>query len=291
MNQASLRARSMSTFLKTTTLSVALFCLFLVFLEVALRTTHLFNARISWSDPDEIYGWRFAPKAKYWNRPGEGGGSSGVINSYGWRDVDWSVNKERGVYRVAVVGDSYVEAFQVEMSETFPKIAERILLDSGFRVETMNFGRSGFTTTEELLVIRDEVLKFSPDLVVLFFYPPNDIRDVSKELAGGQIRPFFVSDDIASRLYLDTSFTNSLTFRLKKLINPLKRNSALISLATERYQALLESRAEGSLAGECHISGHLTLSTSSPDPLYSRAFELNKKLIQEIARIVKKKPS
>src|SRR5262245_13923877 len=202
----------MKRFLQNILLSFAVLSLFLLCLEVLLRTTHVFGARISWSEPHEIYGWRFAPKAEYWNRPREGGRSSGQINSYGWRDVEWSLDNKPGVYRVAVVGDSYVEAFQVELAETFLKIAESILAAQGYKVELMNFGRSGFTTTEELLVIRDEVLEFSPDLIVLFFYPPNDIMDISKDLSPETLRPFFLSDNGASELYLDTSFTEASSF-------------------------------------------------------------------------------
>ena len=149
----------MKSLLTNAIFSFVVFCLFLLVLEIILRPTHLFNARISWSEPDETYGWRFAPGAEYWNRPAEGGRSSGIINSYGWRDVEWSLKKAAGIYRVAVVGDSYVEAFQVESSETFLKIAENMLSNKGHKVELMNFGRSGFTTTEELLVIRDEVVQ------------------------------------------------------------------------------------------------------------------------------------
>jgi hypothetical protein len=268
-------------------LSFTVLSVFLLGLEVLLRTTHVFGARISWSEPHEIYGWRFAPKAEYWNRPPEGGRSSGWINSYGWRDVEWSLNNQPGVYRVAVVGDSYVEAFQVEVAETFLKIAESILATQGYKVELMNFSRSGFTTTEELLVIRDEVLKFSPDLIALFFYPPNDIRDVSKDLSPETLRPFFLYDDGVSDLYLDTSFTEDSSFRLKKMINPLKRNSALVSLATERYQLFRERAREPLFDNDCSIKGYLTLATANPNPAYSRAFDLNKRLIGEIARIVK----
>jgi hypothetical protein len=277
----------MKNFLKTVAFSFVVFCLFFLILEVTLRKTHLFNARISWSEPDEVYGWRFAPKAEYWNRPAEGGQSSGMINSYGWRDGEWSLHKNPQVYRVAAVGDSYVEAFQVELSETFLKIAENILADKGYRIELMNFGRSGFSTTEELLLIREEVLKFCPDLVVLFFYPPNDIRDVSKDLSPEKLRPFFLADDVASELYLDKSFTGYLSFRLKRIINPLKRNSALVSLATERYQLFRERTGETIFDNRCSIRGYLTLATANPDPAYSQAFDLNKRLIREIARMVK----
>ena len=130
------------------------------------------------------------------------------------------------------------------------------------------------------------MFKFSPDLIVLFFYPPNDIKDVSKDLSPEKLRSFFLYDDTTSELHLDTTFTAYSSFRLKQLINPFKRNSALTSLATERYQALLESRAKGSFDGECQIGGYLTLATSSPDRVHSRAFELNKRLIKEIAQIV-----
>src|SRR2546428_5997879 len=102
----------MKNFFKIICLSVTVILLFLLALEVLLRTTHLFNARVSWSQPDEIIGWRFTPNARYWNRPFEGGHSSGIINSYGWRDSEWLLNKNSNIYRVAVVGDSYVEAFQ-----------------------------------------------------------------------------------------------------------------------------------------------------------------------------------
>jgi hypothetical protein len=268
-------------------LSLAVLSLFLLCSEVLLRTTHLFGARISWSEPHEIYGWRFAPEAEYWNRPPEGGRSSGQINSHGWRDVEWSFKKTPGVYRVAVVGDSYVEAFQVELAETFLKIAESILAGQGYKVELMNFGRSGFTTTEELLVIRDKVLEFSPDLIALFFYPSNDIRDVSKDLSPETLRPFFLYNNGASELYLDTSFTEDSSFKLKKMINPLKRNSALVSLATERYQLLRQKTREPLFDDDCDIRSYLTLATANPDHAYVRAFDLNKRLIGEIARIVR----
>ena len=131
--------------------------------------------------------------------------------------------------------------------------------------------------------------KFSPDLIVLFFYPPNDIADVSKDLSPEKLRPFFLYDDDRIRVILRYRLSTGYSgFRLKKLINPFKRNSALISLVTERYQMLLERQREGSVEGECNVAGYLSLATSRPGPLYSQAFELNKLLIKETARVVKK---
>ncbi len=43
-----------------------IFFVFIGALELLLRTTHLFGARISWSQPDPILGWRFTPGSHYW---------------------------------------------------------------------------------------------------------------------------------------------------------------------------------------------------------------------------------
>ncbi len=258
--------------------------LFLLLLEAVLRYTHLFGAAVAWSEPDEVLGHHYAPNAPYWSHL-EGGYSSGFINSFGWRDIEWNAKKAPGVFRVAVVGDSFVEAFQVELPATFPKIAQDLLSRRGRRVEMMSFAQSGFTTTEELLVIRDSVLDFEPDLVALFFFPYNDIRDVSKDLAPDE-RPFFV-EDAQGGLVLDTSFKDSKSFKVRKWINPLKRHSALVSLLATRIGATQRARARTATSRrDASPGGYLSLCTAQPDPQYLRAFSLNKRLIVEIARLV-----
>lgn len=104
------------------------------------------------------------------------------------------------------MGDSYVEALQVESDRNFLAIAERQLnKENGFEIEIMNFGRSGFTQTEELLVLKNEVIYYAPDMLILFFTPENDIDDVRRETTPGQMRPFF--NDLGNGdLQLDTSF-------------------------------------------------------------------------------------
>ena len=54
--------------------------------EITLRTTHLFGARIACSEPNSTVGWRFTPNCKYWyGREGDHP-ITGRINNYGWRD-------------------------------------------------------------------------------------------------------------------------------------------------------------------------------------------------------------
>src|SRR5262245_53641337 len=185
-------------------------------LEVTVRTTHWLGARVSWSRPDESIGWRFLGNTDYWYDSRENDHPTiGRTNSWGWNDREWSPHKTAGTIRVAVLGDSYVEALQVEQVNNFLAITENLLnRDGGRRFELMNFGRSGFTQTEEWLVLKNEIVDFEPDLVVLFFYAPNDIADVDRRTTMDRLRPFPVTvraDDVV----LDMGFRQQASFRLK----------------------------------------------------------------------------
>ena len=282
----------MKDFLKNISLTIVTLEVLFVALEILFSVTHLFNASRSWSEPDDMLGYRFTPNAKYWDRL-EGGHCSGVINEYGWRDVTWNKNKAQDTYRIAVVGDSFVAAMQVESDETFLKIAEKEINDTGkHKVEIMNFGRSGFTTTEELLVIRDQVMQFSPDLVVLAFFPGNDIRDVVRELAPSKLRPFFVLDPDSKALSLDLSFNLSREYRIKSLLNPLKQHSTFVSFLFENFNRIFatkqqEAYSDTDRSQPVKIGGYSSLATSTPDVRYVRAFDMNILLITEIAKILK----
>ena len=99
---------------------------------------------------------------------------TGRYNSFGWRDKEWSIEKPVNTVRVAVIGDSFVEALEVESDKTFVSLAKIP------NVEFMNFGYSGASQDKELLILRHEVAKFSPDIVMCLFFPLNDIKDIGQ---------------------------------------------------------------------------------------------------------------
>mgnify|MGYP005725218675 CR=1 FL=1 len=262
--------------------------LFVLLLEVFFRVTHLMGARPSWSTPDPMIGFRFVPNHSYWHFNENDHPISGNINNFGWRDHDWTLEKPDGVYRVALLGDSFIEALQVELDSTFFQIAERSLNAlSGKKIEFMNFGRSGFTQSEQLIVLKEDVLQFSPDLVMLFFLPGNDVSDINKQTASDQLRPFY-SIDGENRLVLNTDFSESREYKMKALLSPIKEKSALASLIAERYTMMRAvQRAEEintEPADEKRISGVLSLCTNRPDSIYFQNYLLNKRLIEEINR-------
>lgn len=257
----------------------------LILMELVLRTTHLFGARVVWTERDPVLGWRFIPGHAYWFKRENDHPITGRINKYGWRDANWSLRKPANAHRIAVLGDSFVEAFQVESDRTFLSLASNRLSAKLHRpVEMMNFGRSGFTQTEEYLVLQRDVARFAPDMVIAVFFPGNDIADVSRETARNRIRPFFRLTE-SGKLVLDTSFNRSKTYRRKSALYGLKRYSALLSLIAENRSALRQQKwTDGTTPSETRLRGYMTLCTQRPDPAYVRNYRLNKTLIEAMAR-------
>jgi hypothetical protein len=266
-------------------LAVVSLCAVLLASEGVLRVTHLFGARVSWTEPDTLIGWRFTPGREYWYRKENDHAITGRINSAGWRDRERALRKPAGEYRVAVVGDSYVEAFQVELDSTFVAIAERSLARRLDRpVEVMNFGRAGMTQSEELLVLERDVFRWDPDVVVLVFVPQNDIADVDRATTDNPLRPFFHIGP-GDSLVLDTSFRETREFEAKVRANALKQRSALVSLVAERFNAwrLTRRRSRAPDAARDGLPGALSLCTAKPSPRFARNYALCKRLVEEAA--------
>jgi hypothetical protein len=286
------RAQKRPGRLQTIVLTLLMFLLVIVTLEIVMRTTHLFGAKMSYAEPDYRLGWRFTPGRSYWHFKENDHPISGTINRFGYRDRDWTIEKPENVYRIAVLGDSYVVAFQVELDSTFLALTEQRLNQAGRRrVEFMNFGRPGYTQTEQLVILEEEVVQFSPDMVMLVFLPDNDITDVRRQTSPDVLRPFYsVSGD--GRLDLDTSFADSPLFKIKVRINWLKQRSALLSLLTERFNLYQRQRRlrqreallnEGEASAQKHLDPVLTLCTANPLSPYLESYRLNKVLIKAMA--------
>ncbi len=145
-------------------------------------------------DYDPYLGTKLRPGAQgYWTNEGRGYVS---INSDGLRDQEHSLNHPADTLRIAVLGDSYAEGLQVDEPEAFWAIMGRDLQKCenlrGRKVEVINFGVSGFGTTQELLTLRHRVWKYSPDVVLLAFTTGNDVSDNSRALKKIDYLPYYV---------------------------------------------------------------------------------------------------
>lgn len=200
-----------SSWIKNAALAAASVAIALVIGESALRLAG-FSYPNFWQ-PDPLTGSALRPGMEGWQR--DEGAAYVKISAQGLRDREHAVQKPAATYRIAVLGDSYAEAMQVDVERTFWALLPKKLQACGFaggrQVETINFGVSGFGTGHELLTLRERVWPYSPDMVLLAFFPGNDVRNNSKALERDLQRPFFALRD--GRLELDDSFRDSPRFR------------------------------------------------------------------------------
>lgn len=117
------------------------------------------------------------------------------LNAEGMNDIDHEVEKPEGLYRIAVIGDSYVEAMQFPLEQAYFKVMERKLREAGYSVEVLAFGVGGFGTLQEYYLLRDYALKYKPDLVILSFLTYNDIRNNSLALEKSLDMPYATIDE------------------------------------------------------------------------------------------------
>ncbi len=283
-----MHARSrVPTIMRNLLLAVCAFAIMLGVVEVVLRTTHLFGARVSWTQPDPWIGWRHTPGRAYWFFQENDHAIQGRINAMGWRDRERTRTKPAGTTRVAVIGDSYVEGLQVELDSTFVAIAERLANARGAgHYEFMNFGRSGAGPMEEYIVLERDVLACNPDIVVFLFTPSNDIAGMNPATTETLLRPFG-SFDAADSLRIDNSFRNSKAFRIREYMNPFKQHSALVSLVAERYNAGRVAAGAASFRGarEHALTGERSLMTAHADSVFAVNYALSKQVLANAARV------
>jgi hypothetical protein len=145
-------------------------------------------------DYDPQFGGNLRPGLKgYWLK--EGGGYVS-INSDGLRDREHPLSHPPNTLRIAVLGDSFAEAMQVNQDEAFWAVLEKELQGCqslrGRQVEVINFGQSGFGTSQELLAFHHRARKYSPDLVLLAFFTGNDVADNYRPLKQKDYHPYHV---------------------------------------------------------------------------------------------------
>lgn len=167
----------------------------LLLIELGLRLSGV--AYPVFMQPDERLGWSFVPGAHGFSA--HEGFVHVAINRAGFRDVERRIEKEPGIYRVAVLGDSFVDATNVAEEAGFVRQIERALGAEcgGRRFEVLNFGVSGYGAGQEFLLLRERVRAYKPDLVVLAFYNGNDVADTTNAVSKGwqDNKPLFTERD------------------------------------------------------------------------------------------------
>lgn len=164
-------------------------------------------------DGDRLYGMK--PDARH------------GINSSGFRDLERQVSNPTHTYRIAVVGDSVSMQPEIPFEQLWPSRLQR-RLDRRFgngHVEVLNFAVTGYGTRQQLALLREVVLRYSPNALLWQFHL-NDAMDPVFDGPDGGLGVYYVRPASYLILYLDKLWTR---FRRSAIV----RHSGLGGLSVE----------------------------------------------------------
>lgn len=134
------------------------------------------------------------------------------INAQGLRDRPRTPVPAAGTMRIAVAGDSFTEALQVEEADLFTLRAERKLTDRGYDVEVLNFGLSGALPLQHLLFLAQRGLPMEIDGAVMTVAAD---RLLSPMVGDDSVVPAYV-ETASGDLEIGRAYRNRLSHRLSE---------------------------------------------------------------------------
>jgi len=207
--------------------------------------------------PHPIRGWALAPNRGALQRSKDYAVSV-EINSKGLRDRPHDYEPDPDVFRIVVLGDSFMEAYQVPLEDSLPYRLEESLRSR--KVEVINLGVGGYGTAQEYLYLRDEGLRYQPDLVILAFFTGNDVQNNSRALqlkiSGSDDlkvfgRPYAVATDLDSEIEWQPPMRSRVERHIEEADNrrakPLRRITKFIepTLVANLVEQAIAQAAEG----------------------------------------------
>jgi len=101
-----------------------------------------------------------------------------AVNSLGCRGPEFSVKKQRGVFRIVCLGDSCTYGAGISNdAETYVKRLEKMLNshnNSSIRYEVINAGVPGYGSFQALMNLQKRVIYWNPDLITVYIGNNND---------------------------------------------------------------------------------------------------------------------
>ncbi|MDJ0556252.1 MAG: SGNH/GDSL hydrolase family protein [Microcoleaceae cyanobacterium MO_207.B10] len=150
---------------QTLIISLITFCL----TEITFRIYHKINPSFMFYDTN-YNRWRGKPHAEDYNFK---------LNSQGFKDVEYSPKKDKDIYRIIGIGDSFAFGVVPYKYNYLTVLEEQINQNQSQKIELINMGIAGIGPKDYLALLVNEGLAFNPDMVLLSFYIGNDFLDNS----------------------------------------------------------------------------------------------------------------
>jgi hypothetical protein len=196
-------------------------------------------------------------------------------NSRGIRaNREFSYEKPPGVCRILLFGDSFFVGYEVNYEDSFAYLLDQKLKAAGYHCDVINMAVSGFGTAEMLITLKEEGLKYQPDIVV-FSSNTTDLDDnIRASLFGlnaegelvrknqsflpgiklsDQLSKFFIYRWLAENSQLYSAVRERSAYQIKDLL--LKLNKS----ATQQEPIQHSAENDGSVASKDSFPERLNL--------------------------------
>src|SRR3989344_8454958 len=210
-------------------------------------------------------GWFVSPTKEYYSQV--------TVNSDGWPDDEHVPTKEDSTYRIIILGDSFVENFQVSLNQRFFKTLEKKLNTiSKQKVEIIALGRGNIGTAVQYLILQNYAAKYEPDLVVHLFFTANDIKNNSPILQNDPYLPYFTLDPQNNLKLLPAAK------RSQRKLAPLKENLKKLKL-TKIFLSLRQVYLNNHLINLNGYPQDYDIYQLDYNTQYQKAWEITQRLI------------
>lgn len=137
--------------------------------------------------PTESYKYFYEPKANTIEEVNDWGPHKGIytINNDGLNErLDYSEIKERNVFRIITLGDSYTYGMYVDTKNNWTEVLEDKLndLNCNKKIEIINLGVGGYDISYEVERYKLRGKKYAPDLIIWFLIDQYRITELINEM-------------------------------------------------------------------------------------------------------------
>jgi lysophospholipase L1-like esterase len=177
------------------------------------------------------------------------------LNRYGFNDQEHSFRKAPGIFRIAVLGDSFIWGAGVDDQVIWTNKLAHLLNQNGVHSEILNWGKSGWSTLHEYRFLKSDGIHYDFDLLLVGFGANDPVMDDSQAIR------FIYTGGIFDRLIVQPIsylLPNAMSFSVDLVnhffdsffgygyINWL--NKVYMEENLKQYQALLKDMSEYCLA-------------------------------------------
>lgn len=211
------------------------------------------------------------------NLVGAEGFYMGKINNFGYPGKEYPPAKKPNTFRIALIGDSYVEGFQLFERHHFARLLEKeINRISDKKIEILNFGTGGADFRGMYLRYTKLAKKFNPDLTLFFLKN----EDLLQKDAIPMPEPKIVNDTI---IYTELSI-GDLASRLRNQF-AIVRNYSVGNLFKEVFEVIYTGRFPAVFFDKIYFLLKNNNNENNSFPTQEDNFyDFNKKIIELLSR-------